>query len=184
MLNNSNPTQPNKQDTPTRRQFLTTLATIPLIAAVPLSPIGGIEYAPTIPPPYGPAERTAIIDKWIGRLDETLITLEKYYSFLIDARGLAPGQVDGVQLVNLENEVHRICDHMVGCIDCDCENSIISAATGRGSGPVCVEAELTSDSHTFDRDFWQREVDAVSEDHPHERARLQALLNAKYRGAL
>lgn len=173
-----------------RRQLLPNLLAAITLGRLALSgaSIGAVpeirEYAPTIPPPYGPPERTAIIDKWITRLDETLITLEKYYGFLIEARGLAPAEVDGVQLVNLENEVHRICDHMVGCIDCDCENSIITAATGRGSGPVCVEAELTSDSHTFDRDFWQREVDAVSEDHPHERARLQGLLNAKYAGVL
>lgn len=137
---------------------------------------------PPIPPAYGPPERTAIIDKWIGRLDEALITLEKYYGFLIEARGLAPEAVDGVRLVNLENDVHATCDGMAGYIDCDCENSIISAATGRSSSAVCVEAELHSDSHRFDRAFWQREVDGVSGDHPEERARLQALLNAKYAG--
>lgn len=141
------------------------------------------EYAPTQLPPYGPAERTAIIDKWINRLDETLITLEKYYGFLIDARGLAPEAVDGVKLVNLENDVHALCDSMVGYIDCDYENDLISNATGRSSSAVCVETELRSDSHVFDREFWQREVDAVSGDHPKERARLQAIFDAKYGGA-
>lgn len=175
--------QPNN-DKHTRRQFLTNLTTIPLLAAVPLSTIVDIEYAPTIPPPYGPAKRTAIIDKWITRLDETLITLEKYYGFLIDARGLPPAEVDGVRLVNLENEVHALCDKMVGDIDCDCENSIITAATGRSSGAVCVEAELMSDSHKLDREFWQREVEAVSKDHPEERGRLQAILDARYEGVL
>lgn len=144
----------------------------------------GIEYAPIQPPPYGPPERTEVIDRWIGRVDEALIALEKYYSFLIEARGLAPEAVDGVKLVNLENEVHAICDGMAGYIDCDYENDLITAATGRSSSAVCVEAELHSDSHRFDRAFWQREVDAVSEDHPHERARLQAVFNAKYGGEL
>lgn len=174
----------------TRREFLTSLAAVHLAGlkmAVPkLDKLSSfpqfveIEYAPTLPPAYGPAARTGIIDKWISRLDETLITLEKYYGFLIDARGLPPGQVDGVKLVNLENDVHAICDHLVGCIDCDYEHDLISAATGRSSGAVCVEAELMSDSHNFDREFWQREVDAVSKDHPGERGRLQAILDARY----
>lgn len=171
---------------------MTSLAAVHLVGlkmAVPFPPMGessadSIEYAPTLPPPYGPAERTAIIDKWISRLDEVLITLEKHYGFLIEARGLPPGQVDGVQLVNLENDVHAICDSLVGYIDCDYEHNLITAATGRSSGAVCVEAELRSDSHTFDREFWQREVDAVSEDHPGERGRLQAILDAKYMGVL
>lgn len=175
----------------TRRDFLKSLALVPL-AAVPVLTESALDsvnftdldFAPLQLPAYGPAERTAIIDKWISRLDEALITLEKYYGFLIDARGLPPGQVDGVQLVNLENDVHAICDGMTGYIDCDYEHNIITAATGRYSGAVCVEAELMSDSHVFDRAFWQREVDAVSEDHPAERARLQALLEARYEGVL
>lgn len=139
---------------------------------------------PPPPMPYGPPERTEIIDKWIGRLDKVLTTLESYYGFLIEARSLPPGKVDGVKLVNLENEVHALCDHLVGCIDCDYVNNLITAATGRSSGAVCVETELRSDSHNFDRPFWQREVEAVSEDHPEERARLQALLDARYGGVL
>jgi hypothetical protein len=175
-----------------RRQLLPnllaaiTLGRLGLAGALP--PMGGnstdcgIEYAPIQPPPYGPAERTVVIDRWISRVDEALITLEKYYSFLIEARGLAPKAVDGIRLVNLENEVHAICDGIVGYIDCDYENDLISSTTGRSSSAVCVEAELNSDSHVFDRDFWQKEVDAVSNDHPNERTRLQAALNAKYVG--
>lgn len=147
-------------------------------------PVEAIEYAPTQAPPYGPPARTEVIDRWISRVDEVLITLEKYYSFLIEARGHAPEAVDGVKLVNMENDVHAICDGIAGYIDCDCENDLISNATGRSSSAVCVEAELRSDSHVSDRDFWQREVDAACEDHPHERTRLQAAFNAKYGGAL
>lgn len=176
----------------TRREFLTSLAAVHLAGlkmAVPslavATSIPPIEYAPTIPAPYGPPERTEVIDRWITRLDEVTRGLERYWSFLIDARSLAPAEVDGVKMVTFESEIHALCDSLVGYIDCDYDgDNLITALTGRGSGPVCVEAELTSDSHTFDRDFWQREVDAVSEDHPHERAHLQALLNAKYAGVL
>lgn len=177
----------------TRRQFLTSLAAVHLVGlkmALPMvdnlssfPPLVEIEYAPIVPTPYGPADRTAIIDKWISRLDEVTTGLERYWSFLIDARSLAPAEVDGVKMVNFESEIHALADSLVGYIDCDYDgDNLITAATGRGSGPVCVEAELTSDSHRFDRAFWQREVDAVSEDHPHERARLQAILDAKYMG--
>lgn len=205
-MSTNNLTQPNNnhKSPPTRREILANLTAdnpisrrqlLPnLLAAITLgrlaiagalSPIGGMEareYAPTQLPPFGPPERTAIIDKWISRVDEALITLEKHYSFLIEARGLAPEAVDGVKLVNLEHDVHALCDGLVGWIDCDYENDLISNATGRSSSAVCVEAELSSDSHVIDRDFWQREVDAVSEDHPEERDRLQALLDARYGG--
>lgn len=171
----------------TRREFLNAVARVALAApmvglVLAESSADSIEYAPTQLPPFGPAERTEVIDRWISRVDEALITLEKYYSFLIETRGLAPEAVDGVKLVNLENDVHAICDGMAGYIDCDYESDLISSATGRASSAVCVEAELKSDSHRFDRDFWQREVDSVSGDHPKERARLQAALNARYGG--
>jgi hypothetical protein len=174
----------------TRRDFLKTLALAPLVAVPVLTKTGNavlpvLESAPTQPPPYGPAERTAIIDRWITRLDEVTTGLERYWSFLLDARSLAPAEVDGVKMVNFESEIHALADSLVGYIDCDYDgDNLITALTGRGSGPVCVEAELTSPGHRFDRAFWQREVDALSEDHPEERGRLQALLDARYEGVL
>jgi hypothetical protein len=182
--------QKNIKTTLTRRALLgqlaglAALATVPLIAPTALKTDG---YSVDLPLSYGPASRTEIIDLWLDRIGDITTALDRYFSFLLEARAMPPAQVDGLKLVTLENELHNLCDGFAGWVECDIDNSIIEAATGRAASAVCIEAELMSrdlgDPHYFDRAFWQREVDACSKDHPEERARLQAALDARFGGA-
>jgi hypothetical protein len=188
--NNFTTTQQNIKTTLTRRALLGQMLALGSLAAVPLlAPAAPktTDYVVDLPLPAGPLARTEIIDRWLDRIGDLSTALDRYFSFLLDARAMPPAQVDGVKLVTLENELHNLCDGFAGWVECDIENSIIEAATGRAASGVCIEAELLSrdlgDPHYFDRAFWQREVDACAADHPEERARLQAALDLRFGGA-
>lgn len=199
------PTAPSGQ-TSSRRQFLANLATaLPAVAlagcavsvATDAAPIALessedpnyvtihkslLEYAPEQPAPYGPAERTALIDACAARVDKTLVVLERLYGFLLEARALPPSQVDGSEWLRLEYAV----------IDAEMEldnamqsstyfEDAIEAATGRRAYYWCLRDEILNNAD-LDLEDTELEINAFKEDYPGQVAELQALLDARYAG--
>lgn len=138
-----------------------------------------LEYAPEAPPPFGPPSRTALIDRCAAKIDETIIVLERFHSFLLEAARLAPSQVDGSKWIKLEYEV----------IDAELEldnamqssaffEDALEAATGKRSYYWCLKADIIG-NEAIDAAFVQQEINAFKEDYPGQVAELQALLDAR-----
>lgn len=164
----------------TRREFLTSLAAVHLAGlkmTVPFSTI--VEYAPTIPPPYGPAERTAAIDAAAQLVDETIIALEKFWGFLLATRALPPSEVDGCKWFELEYAAMDAETKLDSAIQCSGKfEDALEAATGKRAYYWCLKSDIMGNEKP-DRDFIQVEIDAFREDAPEVAAELQALLNAR-----
>lgn len=174
----------------TRRDFIKTLGktSVAALAAAPLlalitqeSSADSIEHAPTQAPPFGPPERTAAIDACAKLVDETLVKLERFWGFLRDIRALPPEQVDGVKLLDLENEAHSAMDDLTGTIECSTDfEDVFKWATGKRASYWCLKSDIIgNEKYKFDRDFIQRELDAIRKDDPAIADELQALLNAR-----
>lgn len=176
----------------TRRDFIKSLATIPLIAPMLALPVltessaDSIEYAPTIPPPFGPAERTAHIDKCAQMVDETIQSLEKFWSFLLATRALPPSEVDGCELLEVENDAHAAMDDLTGTIESSTDfEDVFKWATGKRAYFWCLKGDIIgNERYNFSRDEIQLEIDAFRPNEPAIADELQGLLNAKYGGAL
>lgn len=135
--------------------------------------------APPPPIPFGPPSRTALIDRCAQKIDETLVTLERFHSFLLEARALPPSQVDGSKWIKLEYAV----------IDAELEldnamqsssffEDALEAATGKRSYYWCLKADIIG-NEKIDAAFVQSEINAFREDYPGQVAELQALLDAR-----
>jgi len=152
-----------------------------------LSPIGEMEireYAPIQPPPFGPAERTAAIDAAARLVDETIVTLEKFWGFLLDARALPPEQVDGGKWLALENEAIEAEYRLDNAIQStEVFEAAIEAATGKRAYYWCLKSDIIGNG-PIDVAFVQAEIDAFREDYPGQTDELQALLDARYEGVL
>lgn len=184
----------------TRRQFLTmvllaapvaTVSALSTVAALETKescadsddyihiPKSLIEYAPEAPPAYGPLSRTQAINQCAAKIDETIIVLERFHTFLLEARALSPDQVDGSKWIKLEYAV----------IDAELEldnamqsssffEDALEAATGKRSYYWCLKADLVG-NEAIDAAFVQSEINAFREDYPGQVAELQALLDAR-----
>lgn len=134
------------------------------------------------PPPYGPAERTAAIDRCAAKIDATLVVLERFHGFLLAARALPPSEVDGMKLLDLDNAA------LTSMWDLDCAiesadfDDLFEWATGKRSYFWCLRDEILT-SPDLDRERTQLEIDSFREDYPGQVAELQALLDARM-GAL
>lgn len=181
----------------TRRDFLkalgktsaATLAIAPLMALVPSESSTDSDYitvhkslleiAPEAPAPYGPPERTALIDACIAKVDETLITLERFYSFLHEARALPPSEVDGAKWIKLEYAVIDAETELDNAMQSSTFfEDALEAATGKRSYYWCIKSDLIGNDK-IDAAFIQSEINAFREDYPGQVAELQALLNAR-----
>lgn len=200
---------------PSRRQFLTALATVAPVAAVALvgcTTLGAervelpppgcaqtcdclfpcpaaktkwhkaleeIEFSEAPPPPYGPESRTVLIDACMAKIDEVIISLERLYDHIAEARALPPSQVDGSKWIKLEYEVIdaelKLDEAMQGS---QFFEDALEAATGKRSYYWCIKADLIN-NEKIDAAFVQSEINAFREDYPGQVAELQALLNAR-----
>lgn len=138
-----------------------------------------IEFSYPPAPPYGPESRTVLIDACLAKIDETIISLERFYDHIAEARAIAPDRVDGAKWIKLEYEV----------IDAEMEldnamqssqffEDALEAATGKRSYYWCIKADLIN-NEKIDAAFVQSEINAFREDYPGQVAELQALLNAR-----
>lgn len=163
-----------------------TLGRLALSGGSIVSPPEAIEYAPTIPAPYGPAERTAHIDKCAQMVDETIQALEKFWSFLLATRALPPSEVDGCELLEVENTAHAAMDDLTGTIESSTDfEEVFKWATGKRAYFWCLKGDIIgNERYNFSRDEIQLEIDAFRKDEPAIADELQGLLNAKYGGAI
>jgi hypothetical protein len=138
-----------------------------------------IEFSQPQPAPYGPAERTAAIDRCAQIVDETIQTLECFWGFLLDARALPPDQVDGGKWLDLENGVIDAEYKLDSAIQSsDFFEAAIETATGRRAYFWCLKSDIIGNDK-LDVAFVQSEINAFREDYPGQTNELQALLNAR-----
>lgn len=150
----------------------------------PCPAFNDIEFSYPPPPPYGPESRTVLIDACLAKIDETIISLERLYDHIAEARAIAPDLVDGAQWIQLE---YAVMD-----AEMELDNAMqssqffedaLEAATGKRSYYWCIKADLI-DNNKLDVAFVQSEIEAFREDYPGQVAELQALLDARLGGAL
>lgn len=141
-----------------------------------------IEFSEPPAPPYGPESRTVLIDACLAKIDEVIISLERFYDHIAEARALPPSQVDGAQWIKLEYEV----------IDAELKldeamqssqffEDALEAATGKRAYYWCIKQDLIG-NQKLDLAFVQSEINAFREDYPGQVAELQAIFNARYGG--
>jgi hypothetical protein len=173
----------------TRRQFLKSAATV--VAAAPLAALASagasaefpqIESAldsdfPTPKPAYGPPARTAAIDAWYWRIDSVIVTLERLWGAIGEARTLPPSEVDGAKINDLECTAIRAMEALISSIDhSDLDEDFYLGATGKRKYFWCLKSDIEAGQGS--REFYQREIDAYRDDPAF--AELQALLDARF----
>lgn len=181
---------------PSRRQFLTALASVAPVAAAVLvgcTQLGSeqidLDSAVDMPDPnivlytdgYGPAERAQAIRRWYFRFDVLIQLGEKMQAYLESAHVLPPSQVDGMGLLKLEWEVLEKLNDLTGemeTIEFDDDYKLI---TGARSYLWCLKHDILTggDGLGMKPDAIQLEIDAIREDDPTVADELQALLNAR-----
>lgn len=137
-----------------------------------------LEFSEAPAPPYGPAERTTALDECTQKIDDMIITLERLYDFIAEARALPPNQVDGDNLLKLYyqagNAVERFDEALMG----NTFDDLFGVATGQRSFYWCMRDDILNDPK-LDFKRARFEIDAFKEDYPGQVAELQALLNAR-----
>lgn len=176
----------------TRRQFLTnvllaapvaTVSALATAAALESSSADECELLPTAPPPFGPPERTAIIDDWRARIDSTIVALEKFWGYLGEARALPTDQVDGVQLFDLQVNAEIAMDKLEDALtyfrneDNDID-ALYRLTTGHKEYFWCLKRDTLKGGKAA-RGWIQSQIDAVRKDDPASALELQAILDAR-----
>lgn len=164
----------------TRRDFIAGLAGLATLAFIPTATLEMVEFAPEQLPPAGPAERTAKIDAWISRVDETLIALERLYSFLHDARALPAESVDGLRFVDLDDQAQTELERLALAMQAGAYTDLIFAMSGQKEWSLHIKSYILKGEGSRDR--WQTEIDFIRKDDPARALDLQAFLNANWRG--
>ena len=129
--------------TRTRREFLTTLVgsalAITALAALPavaqaapkVKKSSQGEVPPDRPEPYPDPNRTALIDEWDRKIEDTITALESLWYFIIKARGLAPEAVDGDELYQLETGALDAMDNLHSDIEDIAFDDFVISVTGK-----------------------------------------------------
>ena len=209
MQDNFTTTTDQKQQTTTRRRFIgQTLAALALatanatqISAAPLSStkatpeitkeqamnVLGLElvYPEGVPEPYPDPERTAIIDRWIETVDETIIKLVSFWTFLHDARAMSPDATDGTQSFKLMTAAQDSMNDLCHAIECSTEtlnpDKFLIALSNEPISFICIRDEILH--HDIkDPDSLQLEIDYIRQDYPEYGAELQRLFDERFGG--
>lgn len=121
---------------------------------------------------------TTAIDKCAQIVDETITALEKLRTFILEARAMAPDQVDGCKLLDLEGEAGRAMEGMDSALCGSFFDDLPYKLTGKRSYYWCLKHDIL-DNENFNRPFVEREIDSLRKDDPAIADELQALLNAR-----
>jgi hypothetical protein len=188
LLNREEPAQTS------RREFLTQAAT-----ALALAPVAGLpkvesfagklpdgyilikesdlEPVPDAPAPFGPADRTAVIDEWRARLDKAIVALESLWGYLGEARGLPAEQVDGVRFFDEQQRCFDQVEELFDAMAIADFEDLIEALSGKSCAFVITKREILAGNSRAEH--LQIEIDSVRRNHGDAEAdELQALLEA------
>ncbi|MCL4295692.1 MAG: hypothetical protein KJ077_08190 [Anaerolineae bacterium] len=84
----------------TRREFLGNILTLPALLALveaESAQAGAVfdpDFFPGLAPAYPDPARTAILDRWLDLVEQSLQKLELFWELLAEARSLPPSEVD------------------------------------------------------------------------------------------
>ena len=142
----------------------------------------GAEPVGPPPPPYPDPERTAIIDRWIAQVDETLIALDKLWDFLHEARATAPADLEGQVTCRQIFDTQDAVDRLSMAIECGQPglntDQLVQALSNEPICVICIRDEILNSSESPDR--IQIEIDWIGEDYPEHAAELQRLLDTRF----
>lgn len=162
----------------TRRGFLLDSFKVILAGTAALGSLAAlqaIESSADSAPPYGPLERTQTLDYWTGQIDQTIVALERLWSFLVEARALPPAGVDGRKLLDLENQAMDLMDSLEIETRKAGFDAVYRAATGYSSffWAVAADIRLGANPQTI-----QAYIDDFGKDYPAQASELQAMLDS------
>ena len=178
-----------------RRGFLkhlTGLATLAPIAALPipkpeseheiteeqaLAALGAEPIGPP-PPPYPDPQRTATIDHWIQVIDEVLIPLETFWTFLHEARAQAPDVVSPADFARLEDAARDQMNSLCSLMETITFDELARAITGKPCWYTYVINYIELGDQT--PAVWQREIDGFRERYPDVADELQTILDTRF----
>ena len=184
-----------------RRAFLGQLSqslTALSLAAIPTPPeaqpeiieeqamaVLGAEPVGPPPAPYPDPERTAIIDRWIAQVDETLVALESMWGFLHEARSTAPEDIKGHVSCRAMFDIRDATDRLSEAIECGLPglniDELVQALSNEPITIACIRDEILNSDEICD--YLPLEVEHIAQDYPEYGAELQGLLDARLGGA-
>lgn len=143
-------------------------------------PVSMLEPIPDAPPAFGPAERTATIDRWRNELDQAIVALESLWGFLGEARALPADQVNGFRFFDLEEEAFKRLNGLASALEMAAFEDLIEALTGKPSYDLIIKREIVSGEGKLERH--QAEIEAIRRYAPTRADELQAFLEANWQG--
>lgn len=132
--------------------------------------------------PIGPAERIEAIEQAAALVDAAIVSLEKFWSYLRQARALSPDQVDGGDWLALENETVAAMERMYQALEI---GPVFERALLLASGlPVAywgIREQLLNNAG-LDPGATQAEISALAIDDPAAAAELLNLFQTRFGG--
>ena len=140
-----------------------------------------------VPEPYPNPVRNNIINRWIKDVDDTLVHLERFHSYLIDASRQSPEDTDGAEGYKLMYAAFDAMKDLCHGIECGSDrlhpDGVLMALSGEPMPYICYrEGLLYGDIHEPEK--IQREIADLSEDYPEYGAELQRLFDARFSEAV
>lgn len=167
----------------TRRTLLKNLAVLIPFALLPKPSTNVRETEADISAtPMLTDDRTATIDKWASRIDETIVILEKWRAYLLDARAKAAHDIDSDEAAKKLWTTFDTANDL--CCDIECGgpeyniDALLVALTGRSISFIAIKNEILAGDQPPDR--IQLEIDYYSQDDPDGGVELQAIYDAHF----
>lgn len=120
-------------------------------------------------------KKQQIIDNNLNKLTQAAQAITKLIDFIQANRHKDPSQVDGQQLIALEEQIYQTCESLLNQIDLPEFESLIQALTGQGAWPLIIKQTLQTgpvDHHTL-----QKEINSIAPKNPIIASQLQLLLD-------
>lgn len=121
------------------------------------------------------SRRQHTIDSGLTKLKQTSTAILNFIEFIQANRYKEPAQVDGEQLIALEENIYQTCEALLNQIDTISFDDLINAIAGRSTWPLIIKSQIQSGNG--DPTFWQKEIDNLAKKDKVTACELQLLLD-------
>lgn len=121
------------------------------------------------------SRRQRTIDSGLTKLKQTSAAILDFIEFIQANRYKEPSQVDGEQLIALEEKIYQTCEALLNQIDTISFDDLINAIAGRSTWPLIIKSQIQSGNG--DPTFWQKEIDTLAKKDKVTACELQLLLD-------
>jgi hypothetical protein len=165
-----------------RREFLGNLFKLSALGLVPLA--GKVAHSLPVfeeekHPAYSNPERAALIEEWVKRVNQTIVTLESFWTSLIHAQTTPPAQVNGKELFDQYRAMRDAMDSLSSQLDTTNFETCFDVATGQKMWAIGMEKDINEGWYDDDPDFWRRELASQRPEDRPEANHLLALLDSR-----